>query len=44
MRKVRNEDHHKIGIIAMRKVRWVKHMAYMACKGNAYAVDFGGKI
>ena len=28
----------------MRKVRWLKHMTYMACNENAYAVDFGGKI
>jgi len=43
-RKVRNDNHHEIRIIAMRKVRWVKHMAYMACKENAYTVDFDGKI
>ena len=43
-RKVRNEDRHEIRIITMRRVRWAKHMAYMACKGNVYAVDFGGEI
>jgi hypothetical protein len=43
-RKVRNEDHHEIRIITMRRVRWVKHMAYMACKENAYTIDYDGKI
>jgi hypothetical protein len=43
-REFRNEDHHEIRIITMRRVRWVKHVAYLACKENAYAVDFGGKI
>jgi hypothetical protein len=43
-RKVRIADHHEIRITTMRRIRWEKHMAYMACKENAYALDFGGKI
>ena len=43
-RKVRNEYQHEIRIITMRMVRWVKHMAYMESKENAYILDFSGEI